>query len=169
MAKQTLKDILSQLKADLIGKDSYRGVTLSYSWLANLLGAFSAGYMFEPSAVPLWANLLLAILLIVFPGRDWYLTKIYQQKAIYPFQFRLSQWNFFMEPVQANLVKDYLKTAVKNKTHLLLFGAKTKAKVVWGLVLPMNCLFNTLDLGESISTKTISRKLGTNDSRSIGG
>lgn len=44
MAKQTLKDIFSQLKADLIGKDSYRGVTLSYSWLANQLGHFSLAF-----------------------------------------------------------------------------------------------------------------------------
>jgi hypothetical protein len=223
MAKQTLKDIFSQLKADLIGKDSYRGVTLSYAWLANqlghfslaffptiwvhyvytqiwhckhpglwaaitiaglwflfecynflgpllkkkqsasklvyvpdgkyvfepnwwnvgydtatdvlffILGAFSAGKMLEPTAIPLWTNLLLATLLIVFPGRHWYLTKIYQQKAIYPFQFRLSQWNFFMEPAQANLVKDYLITAVKNKTHLLVFGAKDQGKSSLGV------------------------------------
>ena len=53
MAKQTLKDIFSQLKADLIGKDSYRGVTLSYSWLANQLGqAIGSGrciLLFGPS------------------------------------------------------------------------------------------------------------------------
>lgn len=41
--KLTLKDILSQIKDDLIGKDSYRGVSLSYAWLANQLGHFSLG------------------------------------------------------------------------------------------------------------------------------
>ncbi|HQR93554.1 MAG: hypothetical protein B7Y15_11510 [Bacteroidetes bacterium 24-39-8] len=223
MAKLTLKDIFSQLKADLIGKDSYRGVTLSYSWLANqlghfslaffptiwvhtaykhygqfkhpglwaaisvagawflfecynflgplikkkqsssklvfvpdgkyvfepnwwnvgydtatdvlffILGAFSAGKMLEPAAIPLWANILLAILLIGFPGRYWYLTKIYQQKAVYPFQFRLSQWDFYMEPSQVNLVNDFLKTAVKNKSHLLVFGAKDQGKSSLGV------------------------------------
>lgn len=223
MAKLGLKDIFSQLKADLIGKDSYRGVTLSYSWLANqlghfslaffptiwvyygythcwhfshpglwaaitiaafwflfecynflgplirkkqsssklvyvpdgkyvfepnwwnvgydtatdvlffVLGAFSAGNMLEPAAIPLGANLLLAIFLILFPGRYWYLTKIYQQQAVYPFQFRLSQWNFFMETAQANLVKDYVKTAVNKKTHLLVFGAKDQGKSSLGV------------------------------------
>jgi hypothetical protein len=41
----SLKNILHQLKADLIGKDSYRGVTLTYSWLANQFGHFSLGYV----------------------------------------------------------------------------------------------------------------------------
>ncbi len=223
MAKLTLKTIFSQLKADLIGKDSYRGVTLSYAWLANqfghfslgffptiwayyvythnwhlkhpglwaaitvagvwslfecynflgpllkkkqsaskflyvpsgkylfepnwwnvgydtatdvlffILGAFAAGKMFEPASIPLWANLLFALLLIIFPGRHWYLTKIYQQKAVYPFQFRLSQWDFYMEPYQVNLVKDYLATAIKNKSHLLVFGAKDQGKSSLGV------------------------------------
>src|SRR5262249_33558356 len=39
------KDVLHQLKEDLIGKDSYRGVTLTYSWLANQFGHFSLGYV----------------------------------------------------------------------------------------------------------------------------
>lgn len=223
MAKLTLKTIFSQLKADLIGKDSYRGVTLSYAWLANqlghfslaffptiwvyyaythywhfthpglwaaitvagiwclfecynflgplikkkqsaskmvyipsgkylfepnwinvgfdtatdvlffILGAFSAGKMLEPTAIPLWANLTLASLLIIFPGRYWYLTKIYQQKAVYPFQFRLSQWDFYMEPAQVNLVNNFLATAVKNKSHLLIFGAKDQGKSSLGV------------------------------------
>jgi len=38
-------DIFRQLKADLIGKDSYRGVTLTYSWLANQFGHFSLGFI----------------------------------------------------------------------------------------------------------------------------
>ena len=33
--KIPFKRILQQLKADLIGQDSYRGVTLTYAWLAN--------------------------------------------------------------------------------------------------------------------------------------
>ncbi|WP_276089943.1 hypothetical protein [Pedobacter sp. JY14-1] len=37
--------ITTQLKADLIGKDSYRGVTLSYAWLANQFGHFSLGFI----------------------------------------------------------------------------------------------------------------------------
>lgn len=41
----TRKTILEQLKKDLIGKDSYRGVTLTYSWLANQFGHFSLGFI----------------------------------------------------------------------------------------------------------------------------
>ncbi len=39
----TGRDIRNQLKADLIGKDSYRGVTLTYTWLANQFGHISSG------------------------------------------------------------------------------------------------------------------------------
>ncbi|WP_214228567.1 hypothetical protein [Pedobacter sp. B4-66] len=41
----TIKDLIAQLKNDLIGKDSYRGVTLTYSWLANQFGHFSLGFI----------------------------------------------------------------------------------------------------------------------------
>ena len=41
----TGKDIRNQLKADLIGKDSYRGVTLTYTWLANQFGHISLGFI----------------------------------------------------------------------------------------------------------------------------
>lgn len=37
--------VLQQLKQDLIGKDSHRGVTLTYSWLANQFGHFSLGFI----------------------------------------------------------------------------------------------------------------------------
>lgn len=39
------KAVVAQLRADLIGKDSYRGVTLTYSWLANQFGHFSLGFI----------------------------------------------------------------------------------------------------------------------------
>ena len=45
MIQITGYQIFNQLKADLIGKDSYRGVSLSYSWLANQLGHFSLGFL----------------------------------------------------------------------------------------------------------------------------
>lgn len=40
-----LRVVLRQLKEDLIGKDSHRGVTLTYSWLANQFGHFSLGFI----------------------------------------------------------------------------------------------------------------------------
>src|SRR5687767_14493009 len=45
MSRIGAKEILRQLKADLIGKDSYRGVTLTYSWLANQVGHFALGFI----------------------------------------------------------------------------------------------------------------------------
>ena len=45
MQSISTKDVLRQLKADLIGKDSYRGVTLTYTWLANQFGHFSLGFI----------------------------------------------------------------------------------------------------------------------------
>ena len=41
----TLYQIYQQLNKDLIGKDSYRGVTLTYAWLANQFGHFSLGFI----------------------------------------------------------------------------------------------------------------------------
>lgn len=37
--------LFKQIKADLIGKDSHRGVTLSYTWLSNQHGHFSLGFI----------------------------------------------------------------------------------------------------------------------------
>lgn len=37
--------IWNQLKLDLIGKDSYRGITLTYAWLANQFGHFALGFI----------------------------------------------------------------------------------------------------------------------------
>jgi len=72
------RDILRQLKADLIGKDSYRGVSLTYSWLANQFGHFSLGFI--PTLVTcsclkkctsilypeFWAALIISILWFLF-------------------------------------------------------------------------------------------------------
>lgn len=41
----TWQQIYQQLNKDLIGKDSYRGVTLTYAWLANQFGHFALGFI----------------------------------------------------------------------------------------------------------------------------
>lgn len=43
--KITFKDILSTLHSDLIGKDSHRGITLTYGWMANQVGHFALGFI----------------------------------------------------------------------------------------------------------------------------
>ncbi|TXD54162.1 MULTISPECIES: hypothetical protein [unclassified Polaribacter] len=40
-----LNRILKQLKDDAIGKDSHRGITLTYAWLANQFGHISLGFI----------------------------------------------------------------------------------------------------------------------------
>lgn len=71
------KDVLHQLIEDLIGKDSYRGVTLTYSWLANQFGHFSLGFI--PTLIAyfylkkiycvksaLWAAIIISSLWLLF-------------------------------------------------------------------------------------------------------
>lgn len=52
----TYQDILEQLKLDLIGKDSHRGVSFTYSWLANQFGHFSLGFIPTLLLFPLFRN-----------------------------------------------------------------------------------------------------------------
>ncbi len=205
--------ILKQLRFDLIGKDSQRGVTLTYSWLANQFGHFSLGFIptiiiyfhtknaylaedhisicassvsilwffFElynflgPLLVqrvslskffylgigkkytfaPAWKNiafdtftdlcffglgassasllispskfhyaiLLVFVLILIFPTIHWYHTKMYQYYARYPFQFRLSQWNYDISPEDKSKVYRFMKSKTGGH-HLLIFGHK---------------------------------------------
>ncbi len=210
----TRKQLFKQLKYDLIGKDSYRGVTLTYSWLANQFGHFSLGFvpcffayhalkkythspqpglyatliiaavwlLFELynflgplllktskhakknasgnyTFAPAWANiaydtaidvcffwigaftmgnavtsqpliyntLLILIVLVLYPSYDWYTTKMYQQAANYPFQFRLSQWNMMINDANKAVVKEFIANAASDK-HLLVFGENKSGK-----------------------------------------
>ena len=188
------KWIFKQLKNDLIGKDSHRGVTLTYSWFANQVGHFSLGFIptillnrivgrytnFENPAImtalfvslfwlvfelynflgpllkgksntfkPKWGNIafdtatdllffflgsfsaslfifnsklnlyivLVILLLLIYPVSYWFITKMYQSYAFYPFQFRLSQWNFKLSTENSKLVSDFLEIDRKGK-HL---------------------------------------------------
>ena len=202
----TGKDIFKQLRYDLIGKDSYRGVTLTYSWLANQFGHIGLGFIptviaytllskyCEPTNASVkaalgvwvcwilfeiyncvkpiifdhskkytfstpWGNIiydtltdlsffgvgalaagclcgyhgglfmgLLALLvLLIYPARDWYLTKMYEQEAGYPFQFRLSQWGAALNAENKQKVLDFADTSNTGK-HLFLFGAYKSGK-----------------------------------------
>ena len=209
-------DVLRQLKADLIGKDSYRGVTLTYSWMANQFGHYSLGYIptlivysilescfsnqrsafwaalvvstlwllfelynflgplllnkqsqsnllffagKEYTFKPAWVNIafdtftdlcffwfgafsaslflnpirtnffILAILLLVliYPCRYWFLTKMYLQSAQYPFQFRLSQWENHISELDKQTVNQFLEDRSGEK-HLFVFGGRKSGK-----------------------------------------
>lgn len=202
--------IRAQLKYDLIGKDSYRGITLSYAYLANQTGHFALAFV--PAAgiylllhhcwpsityPGLWAGVGMALAWIVFEvynilqqlkegkgtdgeyvfppdnsniiqdtlidmvfftvgglsfaagstselkwfflvpiiifivllyfSRSWYITKICQQTANYPFQLRLSQWNHTITPANKTIVLNYFTNNSKGQ-HLLLTGPANSGK-----------------------------------------
>lgn len=198
--------VRSQLKYDLIGKDSQRGITLSYGWLANQCGHCMLGYipthllylllancfnltgagwiaalsisvawllfeiynvvkplrqqkkvgsLFEPD----WKNIvhdtatdlgfftfgallaglllgsswilglvLVVLCVIIYPAsKFWYHTKIFQQAAEYPFQFRLSQWKWEINEENCATVLSFLQQPKQGK-HLLISGAYRSGK-----------------------------------------
>ena len=207
--KINFKQILGQLKADLIGKDAHRGVTLTYSWLANQFGHISLGFipviLFQPSVCswlntangvfytalivstfwflfesynllapllvkkksssnknafsPQWSNLIfdtftdllffwvgafsaslflmhstlnlliviVLLVLLVYPLCFWFLTKMYQFYASYPFQFRLSQWGHSITKEDKRTVDEYLNSEIQGR-HLLIYGTSNSGK-----------------------------------------
>lgn len=201
MAKKiTLKDIWKVLHADLIGKDSHRGITLTYGWMANQVGHFALGfvptfvvYMCTDNALrsliyvasfwtlfeiynassPLykkeykgngsfkipWKNLTfdtftdlcffytggfsmfmsvhyntteliffcIGMILLFFSIRFWILTKLFQQNAFFPYQFRLSQWSAPILTEYCSEINKYLHDKPCGK-HFVVFGSKGKGK-----------------------------------------
>lgn len=201
MAKKiTLKDIWKVLHSDLIGKDSHRGITLTYGWMANQVGHFALGfvptfivYMCTDNAIkslfyvagfwtlfeiynassPLfkkeykgngsfrvrWGNLTFdtftdlcffwtggfsmfmsvhyntiemisfcsGMFLLFFSIRYWILTKLFQQNAFFPYQFRLSQWSTPIRKDFCNVINKYLHDKPCGK-HFVVFGSKGKGK-----------------------------------------
>ena len=211
------KRISMQLKYDLIGKDSYRGVTLSYAYLANQTGHFAlafgpasgiylilrhcfqhllfpglwAGigiallwigfevynileqlkegkgqdgkYVFQPdnkniiqdtlidmgyftfgglsfaagSTTEIWWLFIIPLCLLIFliiVSRSWYITKICQQTAEYPYQLRLSQWNHPITNEAKSAIEKYHNN---NKTgkHLLVYGKQGSGKTAIAVAL----------------------------------
>lgn len=203
----TFNKILKQLKADLIGKDSYRGITLTYAWLANQFGHIALGFIpsfllfhfCEIDAVksaiyislfwlgfeilnflapllfkkekyvfkPKWLNVtfdtftdvcffalgsflfslcategnnkIVIIVLItlsvylVFASKYWFITKMYQLNAKYPFQFRLSQWKFKINDNDALKVKKFELSKELDGKHLLVYGEFGTGKTSLGV------------------------------------
>lgn len=201
MSNITLKDVWKVLHADLIGKDSHRGITLTYGWFANQVGHFALGFVpsyflhvglnisyahsafstaifwtaFEIGNVlsPLykkeykgnksfkvqWVNIvfdmftdlcffwigctlfylsqvhdktvmtlfLTGLSLLFLAIRYWFLTKLYQQNALFPYQFRLSQWDVEIQKDYTTLIADFLKKKPEGK-HFIVLGQKGKGK-----------------------------------------
>ncbi|SHI56114.1 P-loop NTPase family protein [Pseudozobellia thermophila] len=233
--KLTRSAVWQQLKNDLIGKDSHRGVSLTYSWLANQFGHISLGVIptmvvyvllrnyssYEAPAIwagifvsmawllfelynflgpllirrqtgsklfyrgsgnrfifsPQWRNIafdtftdlcffwfgalttagliaydgvsrLLSVFgftwvfvvvffvfgFMVYASRYWYMVKMYQNYAYYPYQFRLSQWDYNMDGADVERVLAYTdKCKDQNGNHMLIFGEKGSGKSSLGV------------------------------------
>jgi hypothetical protein len=198
--KVSLSQIWKTIHADLIGKDSHRGITLTYGWLANQMGHYALGFIpatvlhflaFSPwesflyvaifwfifevynalsplykseyrgngTFKPAWGNLTfdtftdlcffwlgsLTIYMIIdksnvgiiwmialmvflfFSSRYWFLTKLYQQNAFFPYQFRLSQWNGNLRNEDAQVIKSFLRFPDQPK-HFVVFGEPKSGK-----------------------------------------
>ena len=199
--RASFKEVTSVLHADLIGKDSHRGITLTYGWMSNQLGHFALGFIpssalviifnFSPlnalvsvslfwlvfeifnalsplykkeykgngTFTPKWGNLtfdtftdlcffwlggfafylfneigtiqwlILAGLLLYlsFATRYWFLTKLYQQNAFLPFQFRLSQWNDDISSKNKERIKWFLSDG-QQPHHFIVYGGKGRGK-----------------------------------------
>ncbi len=110
--------ILRQLKADLIGKDSYRGVTLTYSWLANQFGHFSLGYM--PSLIiyeilknytslsdpSLWAAVIVSIMWLLFEFYNFLGPLLSNKQSLSKVLFVSSGKNYVFKPAWGNVAFD---------------------------------------------------------------
>lgn len=94
--------IRQQLLADLIGKDSHRGITLTYAWLANQFGHFSLGfipafllfqwlqYKMPGHRAAFWAAIIICLVWLLFEAFNflWPLWKQGQRNkssAVHPF------------------------------------------------------------------------------------
>lgn len=137
------KAVLKQLKADLIGKDSYRGITLTYAWLANQFGHFSLGFIptfvlyrafsynhvFQNPAR--WAFLFISINWLLFEAYN-FLGPLLLKKRTSSKIFYLPKQQYVFEPAWRNVGYDTI-------TDLGFFW-------LGGLCAALLCHFNTLFL-----------------------
>ena len=71
----SFKRILKQLKDDAIGKDSHRGITLTYAWLANQFGHISLGFI--PSYLVFYFSNFNAEKSAIYVSVFWLLFELY--------------------------------------------------------------------------------------------
>lgn len=114
----TVKQIIKQLIADLIGKDSYRGVTLTYSWLANQFGHFSLGYI--PSLITYsvlkkytlfnhpstWAAIIISIIWLLFEAYNFLGPLLIKKQSKSKLLFISSGSEYVFQPAWGNVAYD---------------------------------------------------------------
>ncbi len=111
----TAKQFLQQLKADLIGKDSYRGVTLTYSWLANQFGHIGLGFIpniglyiilaaYTSLLNPiLWSTLIIGILWTVFEAYNFLGPLLLKKKSTAQNIYSPAKTKYVFEPDWKNV------------------------------------------------------------------
>ena len=72
------------------------------------------------------------VMYLAFATRYWYVTKRYQLYARFPFQFRLSQWDFTINSPDKLKVEKFLYRKSKGN-HLLIFGSLGAEKISLGV------------------------------------
>jgi len=95
---------------------------LCFFWL----GAFSITLFHQSSFIKISIVIILVVLVLV-ATKYWYITKIYQSIAGYPFQIRLCQWKCNLEVRDKDKVIQFIE---KNNTnnHLFVFGSHGAGK-----------------------------------------
>jgi hypothetical protein len=109
--KISRKERWDQVKYDLLGKDSYRGVTFSYSYIANQFGHFSLGFI--PT--------ILVFLIFNIYEQSFIKTKAFPTKDVYfnialyvaLFWFLVEVYNFTY-PIYGKKIKYKFKPDFKN-------------------------------------------------------
>jgi hypothetical protein len=89
------------------------------------IGSASAAIWLNPSK-PAFFLLAALVIVVLYPSYYWFTTKMFQQYASYPFQFRLSQWNYSISKEDKETVASFLKSP--KQKHLLVFGSSGSGK-----------------------------------------
>lgn len=89
----------------------------------------------------------------MFSIRFWFLTKLHQQNAILPYQFRLSQWDAPIDLKSSEAIKNYLEKP-ELTTHFIVIGANGSGKTRLSVGIA-----NELAIRHRLSTYTTFSKL----------
>ena len=100
-SRLSIRQIWSTIHADLIGKDSHRGITLTYGWLANQMGHYALGFI--PTTILYffgWSPWLSFLVVAIF----WLVFEIYN--ALSPLYKPEYRGNGTFRPAWGNLTFD---------------------------------------------------------------
>jgi hypothetical protein len=95
---------------------------LCFFWLGSYVY-----YLFHDSGTTQWFIMLIFLLYLAFGTRHWFLTKLYQQNAFLPYQFRLSQWDAEISYNNKERIKWFLANG-RQPHHFIVYGDKGRCK-----------------------------------------